>query len=136
MGSASAETDGSRMRHATHPTRRPIRSATRPAAYSGLRDPRRPAVDAGRRVALEQRQRLDAEVGMRQCPGDADPQQRGAGREAQVADDREVEAVAAQQRLEVQVHVGLRVERAVALEAERVAGELDRVEVPQRRARS
>ena len=57
--------------------------------------------------------------------------ERGAGREAQVADDRDVEAVAAQERLEPQVHVGLRVERAAALEAERIAGELDRVQIPQ-----
>ena len=75
-------------------------------------------------VALEGRQRHDLEVGLRQRSLDVDAEDRGARLAAQVADDRDVEAVSAQQDAEPQVQVGLGVQRPAALEAEGVTIDL------------
>ena len=91
--------------------------------------PRRPALGAGR-VALEWRQRLDLRFGVRQRPRDVDVDQRTAGLAAHLADDRDVEAVAAQERFEPQVEVRLWIERAPTLEAQGVPRELDRIQAP------
>src|SRR5438067_1478851 len=52
----------------------------------------------------------------------------GAGLAGQVAQERDVPAVAAQEDLEAEVQVRQGVERPPALEAQGVAGELDRLE--------
>ena len=58
------------------------------------------------------------------------------GLAGEVAQERDVESISAPEDVEPEVEVALRVHGPLAQQAEGVAGELDRVEGRQRRARS
>src|SRR5204863_404524 len=106
----------------------------RPASPSQMRCPISPELPSSLLpleaacVPLELRERLELEVGIGGGPLDVDDQELAAGLPGHVAEEGDVPAVAAQQDLEAEVQVGLGVERTATLEAEGVAGELDRVE--------